>query len=141
MSLLNLFKRKKRHLFTDEDRDKSKEIREQQSELRQIKQDIAIQKEKLKLQLAKAELEDLQDELYGNEEDESTPDTPDKLFTSLLLKAFGGVNSQNPPLNVTAPKGFTIPQEWIDRVKSGEVKKKEVLKLLDTRWEELLQQV
>jgi len=117
MSFWNLFKRKEREKrsdydFNDEDREFASKVCRQKAEIRRLRQEQQMLEEQMKITKLKAELEDLKDELYGEDEEDTEGSNPmESMLMSVLMSKFKGsstpLNSTTNSLNPTAPLDLT----------------------------------
>lgn len=89
------------HVFSDEERELSAELRALKLEKAKILAQMDIEKQKIFLEKQKLELEDLKAELNGDDDDEQTQENnpnsfnPESILMALLMKSFVGGSPPN----------------------------------------------
>lgn len=120
MSILSLFNKKKKKVspisgttFTDEDRERSAEIRKMKAERKRILEEIEIEKAKAELEMTKRELQDM---LSESIEEESEGSMEDKIMLQLLSMAQIKQQQQQ------TPKEESLKEEPLQHMTDEEIK-------------------
>jgi len=118
MAILDFFKQKQvpgnvNHVFDNEDRSYSLEIKRQKRELEKIRHEIMIEKEKHNLELARVELERLKQEFsMGSNDDDNDENDPLMNLASMLLPILQQ-NMQKTPEKTTENAKLELKDEEI----------------------------